>query len=124
MGASNYDKSAQHKRLATQYPLITPPGVAMLLRDYWAISKRRFDGDYAACDILLDLERAIVKANLSNRQRQAVALVYFEGYTQEDAAERLGVSQQRVGMALTIACKRLADVYRSWGYANEKSEGV
>jgi len=44
----------------------------------------------------LDLYNALENAGLTDRQRQAIELVYFEGMTQEDAAEIMGVSHKGV----------------------------
>ena len=44
----------------------------------------------------LDLYVALDNAGLTDRQREAVELVYFEGMTQEDAANEMGVSHKRI----------------------------
>ena len=44
----------------------------------------------------LDLYSAIDNAGLTDRQRQAIELVYFEGLTQEAAGEVMGVSKSNV----------------------------
>lgn len=41
----------------------------------------------------LDLYDALDNAGLTDRQRQTIDLIYFEGMTQEDAAEEMGVSR-------------------------------
>ena len=44
----------------------------------------------------LDLYNALDNAGLTDRQRQAIELVYFEGMTQEVAADVMGVSHKRI----------------------------
>lgn len=44
----------------------------------------------------LDLYTALEGAKLTTRQRQALNLVYFEGLTQEDTADAMGVSQPAI----------------------------
>lgn len=51
----------------------------------------------------LDLYTAIDGAGLTDRQRQAIDLVYFDGLTQEGAAEEMGVSKPAVNQFITAA---------------------
>jgi hypothetical protein len=44
----------------------------------------------------IDLYDALENAGLTDRQREAVDLVYFDGMTQEDAADVMGVSHRRI----------------------------
>jgi len=55
----------------------------------------------------LDLYRAIDSAGLTDRQRQAIELVYFEGMTQEDAGGIMGVSQQAVDRYLQFSYEKI-----------------
>lgn len=55
----------------------------------------------------LDLYSAIDNAGLTDRQRQAIELVYFEGMTQEVAADVMGVSQPAVAKFERIALAKL-----------------
>lgn len=55
----------------------------------------------------LDLYDALDNAGLTQRQREAIDLVYFEGMTQADAAERMGVSQQAVALYARNAVDKL-----------------
>jgi RNA polymerase sigma factor (sigma-70 family) len=58
-----------------------------------------------------DIEAALVQretiaewlASLTDAQREAVRLVWIEGYTQEEAAERLGITRQGVAKHLALA---------------------
>lgn len=58
-----------------------------------------------------DIENALVQretiaewlASLTDAQREAVRLVWIEGYTQQEAAEELGITQQAVAIRLKNA---------------------
>ena len=50
----------------------------------------------------IDLYNALENAGLTERQRQAIELVYFEGMTQEDAAKEMGVSKPAVNQFISI----------------------
>lgn len=58
----------------------------------------------------LDLYTAIDGAGLTNRQLQAINLVYFDGLTQEGAAKEMGVSQQAVAKFERAALGKLREV--------------
>jgi hypothetical protein len=115
MGAVKVDIAKGSRNYTQKYALNDAKGVAMLLRDRHKIASRRFyAGDYAASDILIDLDNAIWKAFLTNRQAEAIAYVYGLDVTQETAAEAMGVGQDSVSDFIRGACKRIARVYRKW----------
>lgn len=58
-------------------------------------------GDY------LDLYDALDNAGLTERQREAIDLVFFENMTQEEAAEEMSVSRRAVGFFIDAALKKL-----------------
>lgn len=55
----------------------------------------------------LDLYNALDNAGLTDRQRQAIELVYFQGLTQADAGAEMGVSQQAVDIYLRNSYDKL-----------------
>lgn len=55
----------------------------------------------------LDLYSAIDNAGLTERQRQAIDLVYFEGMTQEAAASEEGVGQDVISRRITASLRKL-----------------
>lgn len=57
----------------------------------------------------IDLYDALENAGLSDRQRQAIDLVYFENMTQEQAAEVMGVSQPAVKKHIDISLRNLRE---------------
>ncbi|MED4892474.1 MULTISPECIES: hypothetical protein [Heyndrickxia] len=96
-----------------------------LLRDYHALCERRYAGDYAASDILLDLHTAIERAGLTNRQRLALRLVFVDDLTQTDAGIALGrltgkqSSKQTVNRLIAVATAKIARVFESWARRGE-----
>ena len=80
---------------------------------------RRFNGDTAASDILIDLFAAIQMAGLTDRQRQALRLVYEEDLTQEEAGRRMGIAQNSVSEAADRALENIAEVYWFWSRHGE-----
>jgi predicted DNA-binding protein (UPF0251 family) len=117
MGACKVDTTQDERNLSVKYALNDKAGVRSLLRDRYVIANRRERGDYAASDILIDLNSAIESAGLTDRQAEALALVY--GYwqlTQEEAAQTMGIRQNTVSELLDIACERIAGVFERWNY--------
>ncbi|MFP3684245.1 sigma factor-like helix-turn-helix DNA-binding protein [Bacillus sp. SIMBA_026] len=86
----------------------------MLLADYQKFVSRKRCGDYAAVEVLIDIHKAIELAGLTDRQRQAIELVYFGELTQTEAGERMGVGQDAVSKLIDGATEKLADIYYYW----------
>ena len=55
----------------------------------------------------LDLYNALDNAGLTQKQLEVIDLVYFEGMTQEDAADVLGINKSNVNAYLKAALKKL-----------------
>jgi hypothetical protein len=85
--------------------------IKQLLTQYHALSDRRYIGDYDAACILLDLNGAIERAGLTNRQREALYYVYIEDLTQKDAGKRMGMARRNVGLYADTAVEKIAKVY-------------
>ena len=119
MGVSKFDNEAAHRKLSARYALDNPKGIRLLLGEISALSSRRFNGDYAASDILIDLETAISKAGLTGRQCQALKLVFEEDLTQSEAGKRLGIRQNTVADSLRVALVKIAAVYENWAWRDE-----
>lgn len=56
-----------------------------------------------------DLYDALANAGLTDRQRQAIDLVYFENLTQEEAAAEMGVNKSNVNAYLSAAYRKLRE---------------
>lgn len=119
MGSVKIDIHEKERTLNGRYALDSADGVKRLLRDYHALCERRYAGDYAASDILLDLNTAIERAGLTNRQRLALRLIYVGQYRQTEAADKLGVSKQTVNRLIAVATAKIARVYEYWARHGE-----
>jgi DNA-directed RNA polymerase specialized sigma24 family protein len=93
--------------------------VRLLLGDYHALKLRRYNGDTSASDILIDMATAINRAGLTDRQRQALRLVYFDDLTQVDAGITMQCSKQTVNRLVDIATVKIARVYEFWARHGE-----
>lgn len=99
--------------------LDTAAGVRILLGDYHALKERRYCGDTAASDILIDLQTATERAGLTDRQRQALRLVYVEDLSQVSAAERMGATKQTINRLVNVGTAKLARIYEYWARKGE-----
>ncbi|MDQ0154933.1 sigma factor-like helix-turn-helix DNA-binding protein [Robertmurraya andreesenii] len=120
MGAVKTDLNAKERTLEAKYhALDSADGVRQLLGDYNALVQRQYAGDYNAIVILVDLATAIERAGLTDRQRQALALVFEEEYTQVETADELGISKQTVNRLISVATAKVARVYEAWARMGE-----
>ncbi|QHZ52326.1 RNA polymerase subunit sigma [Paenibacillus larvae] len=127
MGSVKIDIHEKERKYTQTYALNTSKGVKSLLQDRYRIAERRFKGDTAASDILIDLSSAIESAGLTQRQAEALALVHGKWQlTQSEAAEVMDVKQPMISQLLREVYGKLATVYRKWNYGEftaEYSEG-
>lgn len=57
----------------------------------------------------IDVMELLNNANLTERQREAIKLTFFDGLTQEQAAKVLGVQKSTINEHLTIALRKLRE---------------
>lgn len=122
MGHVKVDIEKGSRSYSVKYSLNDAAGVKALLRDRHRISSARFRGDYAACDILVDLHSAINSAGLTDRQTEAIAFVYGFDVTQAEAARQMGVSREAVTQLIEAAAGKMAEVYKRWEYGEVSVE--
>ncbi len=114
MGTVKVDLHRKDREFNAAYALDNAEGVKLLLADYQKFVSRKRCGDYAAVEVLIDIHKALELAGLTDRQRQAIELVYFGELTQTEAGERMGIAQKNVNEALDRASEKLADIYYYW----------
>jgi hypothetical protein len=119
MGVCRVDTTKGHRELAVRYALNDRDGVDALLSDVHRLGARRFErGDYAASDVLIDLDRAIEAARLTPRQREALRLYYIEDMTLEDVGAAMGLAsgRKRASRLVITGLNRIAAVFARWNY--------
>lgn len=68
------------------------------------------DDGISQIELKTDVEAMLKNANLTERQRQAIDLTYFEGMTQEEAAVEMGLSHKRiVGRYIVAGIKKIKE---------------
>ena len=72
-----------------------------------------FYGDIAAVILRLDLVQAF--KHLTPRQKCVIWWYFMEGYTQQEIANFLGVSQRMVSDYIDTVCKRIAAILEGEG---------
>ncbi len=119
MGSVKVDLHRKEREFDAAYALDNAEGVKLLLADYQKFVSRKRCGDYDAATILIDIHKALELANLTDRQRQAIELVYFGELTQAEAGERMGISRISVREYVETSAEKIADIYYYWASHNE-----
>lgn len=104
--------SLNEQRLEAEYPLETEQGVNAFLSNYHHIRSSAIDkGDYDAIILMVDFEIAFSKISITDRQREAVNLVFFKDLTQREAGNIMGITQQAVQQLTHAVVKKIANQY-------------
>ncbi|UMQ50247.1 sigma factor-like helix-turn-helix DNA-binding protein [Bacillus velezensis] len=119
MGSVKIDLHRKDREFNAAYALDDAEGVKLLLADYQKFVSRKRCGDYAAVEVLIDIHKALELAGLTDRQRQAIELVYFGELTQAEAGERMGIAQKNVNETLDRSAEKIADIYYYWASHGE-----
>ncbi|MGF9973585.1 sigma factor-like helix-turn-helix DNA-binding protein [Bacillus velezensis] len=114
MGVTKIDLHRKDREFHAAYALDNAEGVKLLFADYQKFVSRKRCGDYAAVEVLIDIHKAIELAGLTDRQRQAIELVYFGELTQAEAGERIGIAQNTLSETIDRAAEKIADIYYYW----------
>lgn len=117
MGVGNHVVGAEHKQYEQKYDFYSKEGIERLLRDTHKLHIRAFErGDMAAVDIMLDMELAIERAGLTDKQRQAIELLFEKDLKLKDAAALQGIEHSTLSRNKSSAITKLSNVYREWEY--------
>ncbi|WP_128893612.1 sigma factor-like helix-turn-helix DNA-binding protein [Longirhabdus pacifica] len=117
MSILNVEMMEKMNLYMVKYALDEEKGIRRLLQDKYLIAERRYKGDTAASDVLLDLELAIKSAYLTEKQRHVIHFLYGESQmTQTEVANKLRVSQKQISIHLRAAIKKITKVYKTWRY--------
>ncbi|MHA4153215.1 sigma factor-like helix-turn-helix DNA-binding protein [Bacillus cereus] len=119
MGSVKRDLTINERMLEHTYALDNPKSVDLLLRHLPYMRECRYNGDYDASIVLLDLETAISKADLTDRQRQVLQLVYFEDMKQTQVAVEMDITAPTVNLYKRLLAQKIAAVFERWAWEDE-----
>ncbi|HDX9511329.1 TPA: sigma-70 family RNA polymerase sigma factor [Bacillus cereus] len=119
MGSVKRNLTINERMLEHTYALDNPNSINLLLRHLPYMRERRYNVDYDANIVLLDLETVISNADLTDRQRQVLRLVYFEDMKQRDVAISLGVTVSTVNLYNRLLAQKIAAVFERWAWEDE-----
>jgi hypothetical protein len=109
-----------HRKYAERFPFDTADGVKKLLKQSQKIADGRFErGDFAACDILIDLRSAIIAAELSDMELRVILGLYVRDGYYKDLYVRYGLERWQLYDMADKACEKIAGVYRKWNYGKQ-----
>lgn len=114
------DYNAQQKKLLDRYDVTKTYGVQNLFQDIHDLREKRFAGTdttFLSC-LLIDFERLVKKARLTQRQSDAVFYHFELDLSQSDVAEIMGVSQQAVSKHVDTAIRKIVIEAKQEGGAN------
>ena len=112
MGVVSYDIQASSRRLASAFPLHTEDGVKDFLEKIYALEELKyFGGDYDVSIWLVDFYQALQETSLSNREREIIAYLYFEGYKQSELVVLMNLRKNTINTLLKRAVKKIASHY-------------
>jgi predicted DNA binding protein len=106
------DASASDIKLLQRYPLTKVFGVMNLFKDVHMLREKRFQGTdttFLSC-LLIDFERLVLMAKLTERQQDAIFFHFELDLSQEDVATLMGISQQAVSKHIDKAIERVVNV--------------
>lgn len=117
MGVCNFDKEASTKRLETKYVLDTEEGVKKLLEDIHTLESHAYvRGDTASIDLLVDLESAINQSEMTDRQRQAIQLLYYKDLDITVTAAIMGCDKSTASRHRKAGIKHITKIFTKWEY--------
>lgn len=99
--------------------LHTSDGVHSFLYRWHEIGEDRFRGDLSVSVARLDVLDAMHKTGMWSKDVETFYIVYFRGYTVEEAARELGVDKDTVRTRLERGCTQIAEWLSSRGYGIE-----
>lgn len=124
MGMDKYDKNEGHRKMEEKYKFEYAEGVEMLLKQRQALEVRKIEkGDYSACDVLIDLDRAIEEAGLNTREREIIELYLVRDWHYIDVCGKFGIQKAALSRQVSRTCGKIAAVYKKWGYGETYIKG-
>ena len=88
--------------------------IGILTRYYNMQEDACYSGVMTQHDYKMDVDSIMEKANLTDKQQSILKMHHIIGYTQEEIAQQLGISQQGVFNSLRGVKRRIEKVLKGW----------
>lgn len=86
--------------------------IKRILRHYEVLKEFVYkNANYELADILIDIDNAIDKCDLSPGERNRI-LLWREGYTETEVAQLEGIAQQTVHASIINACLKISNLLK------------
>lgn len=95
-----------------------------VLQAYHALTERQYKGDVDAIVALADLAVAVERAKLTERQAEALRLVYGADMTQAKAGAAMGIAQKNVSDMLDSVITKLQRIYDEWSLLESEDDAA
>jgi DNA-directed RNA polymerase specialized sigma24 family protein len=82
-------------------------------------SRRYYQSDLEASELLSDVELAIKKAKLTPLEHETVERLYYQDQTQTIVAKEMDCAVSMVYKRKEKAVEKIAAVFAAWGYDND-----
>lgn len=103
---------SEYKEINKEYPLRTAKGVTAFFTMYHRLkAEAQTNSDSNLIILLIDFERACQAVEMTARQSKALDLVFHHEYTQREAGDVLGISQQAVNQLIQVVATNIAEAY-------------
>lgn len=92
----------------------TVGAVVYLIKERPSLQSLRDAGDVTAAQILVDLDNIIKEAGPTEKQLQAMELVWVQGYKLQEVGDMLGITAQGVYFNLKLLRNKIKAVTERW----------
>lgn len=92
------------------------PFMISIIQNRYKIGESRFfKADLSASDMLIDLDSVIDKANLTDKQKYIMEHYWIRGFTQEEVAKTMGITQQMCEKHSRAIKKKIKKILQDMG---------
>ncbi|MEY8748902.1 hypothetical protein [Alkalicoccobacillus gibsonii] len=118
MGTVSVDLHAKERALDNLFPIDTEAGVSKLLYALPQVKEMRFfEGDFGACDLVLDLEHALANIKITETQQRIIELHYHQDLTQVTTVAKMQeegytITQQGISDNLRTINRRISKFHK------------
>lgn len=94
----------------------TVPFLVSMIQNRYKIGESRFfKADLSACDMLMDLDIILLRSKLTAKQQYILENYWVAGYTQEEVAKTMQITQQMIEKHCRAMKKKMKKILKEMG---------